>query len=212
MYDYNISKLKYQQLSQKEVEKARESWKKQIKMYQLTKEGKLDLEKQIKNKLDNNLNTLKRQFITEARNGLTNNKLLIQQQREQNKNNKTREQEMLELLQFQQQVIVLQAKANTLPPEQLIQELIQVQDATLFEVFKGAILSKCDEEQAVQVRSMKYVDRELEEIESSIKDMNFLDYKQGYILPMGMDDKSLDELVFDKDMSNYFFESRGVEE
>ena len=212
MYDYNISKLKYQQLSQKEVEKARESWKKQIKMYQLTKEGKLDLEKQIKNKLDNNLNTLKRQFITEARNGLTNNKLLIQQQREQNKNNKTREQEMLELLQFQQQVIVLQAKANTLPPEQLIQELIQVQDATLFEVFKGAILAKCDEEQAVQVRSMKYVDRELEEIESSIKDMNFLDYKQGYILPMGMDDKSLDELVFDKDMSNYFFKSGGVEE
>ena len=212
MYDYNISKLKYQQLSQKEVEKARESWKKQIKMYQLTKEGKLDLEKQIKNKLDNNLNTLKRQFITEARNGLTNNKLLIQQQREQNKNNKTREQEMLELLQFQQQVIVLQAKANTLPPEQLIQELIQVQDATLFEVFKGAILAKCDEEQAVQVRSMKYVDREMEEIESSIKDMNFLDYKQGYILPMGMDDKSLDELVFDKDMSNYFFKSGGVEE
>ena len=57
----------------------------------------------------------------------------------------------------------------------------------------------------MQVRNMKYVDREMESIESSIKDCNFLDFKQGYVLPLGMDDRTIEDLLFDEKMSDFFF-------
>lgn len=205
MFEYDLCKMKYQQLGQKEVEKARSAFKKQVKMYQMTKEGKAELKHEIANKLEENLGKLKRQFVQESRNGLMNNKALLLQQREDAKKGKSQQDKILELLQWQQDVALLQAKANTLPPEVLAEELAQVTDPKLFEVFKGSILAKCNEEQAVQVRSMKYVDREMESIESSIKDCNFLDYKQGYILPLGMDDRTIPDLLFDEKMSDFFF-------
>ena len=204
MFEYELCKMKYQTLGEKEVKKAREAYKKQT-MYQLKKEAEAELKKQIVNRLEDNLGKLKRQFVQESRNGLMNNKALLLQQREAEKNSKSQQDQMLELLKWQQDVMILQAKANTLPPEVLVEELAQVTDPKLFQVFQGAILAKCDEEQAVQVRSMKYVDREMESIESSIKDCNFLDYKQGYILPLGMDDRTIPDLVFDEKMSDFFF-------
>lgn len=212
MFEYDLCKMKYQQLGQKEVEKARSAFKKQVKMYQMTKEGKAELKQEISNKLEENLGKLKRQFVQESRNGLMNNKALLLQQREAEKKGKSQQDQMLELLQWQQDVMILQAKANTLPPEVLAEELAQVTDPKLFQVFQGAILAKCNEEQAVQVRSMKYVDREMESIESSIKDCNFLDYKQGYILPLGMDDRTIPDLLFDEKMSDFFFGSKVGEE
>ena len=205
MFEYDLCKMKYQQLGQKEVEKAREAFEAQCKRYVLTKEGKAELKREISNKLEENLAKYKRQFVQESRNGLMNNKALLLQQREAAKNSKSQQDQMLELLKWQQDVMILQAKANTLPPEVLVEELAQVTDPKLFQVFQGAILAKCDEEQAVQVRSMKYVDREMEQIESSIKDCNFLDYKQGYVLPLGMDDRTIEDLLFDEKMSDFFF-------
>lgn len=210
--EYELIKAKYQTLGEKEVKKAREAFELQCKRYVLTKDGKADLKREISNKLEENLAKYKRQFITEARNSLMNEKALLLQQREQNKANKTKDQQILDLLQFQQNVVVLQAKANTLPPELLIEELQQVQDPLLFDVFKGAILGKCDEQQATQVRSMKYVDREMEAIESSIKDCNFIDFKQGYVLPLGMDDRTIGDLVFGEDLSNFYFDNKVGEE
>ena len=212
MFEYDLVKRKYQELGQKEVEKAKEAYKKQNSMYQLSKEGKAELKHKISKRLEDNLGKLKRQFVQESRNGLMNNKALLLQQREAEKNSKSQQEQMLELLKWQQDVAILQAKANTLPPEVLAQELIEVTDPKLFEVFKGSILTKCNEEQAIQVRSIKYVDREMEAIENSIKDCNFLDYKQGYILPMGMDDRTIGDLVFDEDLSNFYFENREVGE
>lgn len=212
MFEYELVKLKYQQLGQKEVEKAKFAYQKTTSRYQLTKEGKTELKKQIANKLEDNLGKLKRQFVQESRNGLMNNKALLLQQREAEKNSKSQQEQMLELLKWQQDVAILQAKANTLPPEVLVQELTEVTDPKLFQVFQGSILAKCNEEQAIQVRSIKYVDREMEAIENSIKDCNFLDFKQGYILPLGMDDRTIGDLVFDEDLSNFFFSSNGGEE
>ena len=107
---------------------------------------------------------------------------------------------------------LLQAKANTMPVEVLVDELNNITDPKLFDVFKGVILGKCNEEQAVQVRSAKFVDRELEQIESSIKDCNFIDFKQGYVLPLGMDDRSIADLVFGEDLSNFYFDNKVGEE
>ena len=205
--EYELIKAKYQTLGEKEVKKAREAFEAQCKRYVLTKDGKAELKEQISNKLIENLDKYKKQFVTEARNSLMNEKALLLQQREQEKNSKSQQDKILELLQWQQDVALLQAKANTMPVEVLVNELNNITDPKLFDVFKGAILGKCNEEQAVQVRSAKFVDRELEQIESSIKDCNFLDYKQGYILPMGMDDRSIADLVFDEDLSNYYFEN-----
>ena len=211
MFEYDLCKMKYQQLGQKEVEKAREAYKKQT-MYQLKKEAEAELKKQIANKLEDNLGKLKRQFVQESRNGLMNNKALLQQQREAAKNSKSQQDQMLELLQWQQDVMILQAKANTLPPEVLVEELAQVTDPKLFQVFQGAILAKCDEEQAMQVRNLKYVDREMESIESSIKDCNFIDFKQGYVLPLGMDDRTIEDLLYGEKMSDFFFKGAAKEE
>lgn len=212
MFEYDLCKMKYQQLGQKEVEKAKEAYKAQCKRFVLTKEGKAELKQAITKRLEDNLGKLKRQFVQESRNGLMNNKALLLQKREAEKNSKSQQEQMLELLKWQQDVMILQAKANTLPPELLIEELQQVTDPKLFQVFQGAILAKCNEEQAIQVRSIKYVDRDMEAIENSIKDCNFLDYKQGYILPLGMDDRTIGDLVFDEDISNFFFSSNGGEE
>lgn len=212
MFEYELVKLKYQQLGQKEVEKAREAFEAQCKRYVLKKEAEAELKKQIANRLEDNLGKLKRQFVQESRNGLMNNKALLLQQREAEKNSKSQQDQMLELLKWQQDVMILQAKANTLPPEVLVQELAEVTDPKLFEVFKGAILAKCNEEQAIQVRSIKYVDTEIEAIENSIKDCNFIDFKQGYVLPLGMDDRTIQNLVFGEDLSNFYFENREVGE
>ena len=212
MFEYDLVKRKYQELGQKEVEKAKKSYKIQTSRYQLTKEGKTELKKQIANRLEDNLGKLKRQFVQESRNGLMNNKALLLQQREAEKNSKSQQQQMLELLKWQQDVMILQAKANTMPVEVLVDELNNITDPKLFDVFKGAILGKCNEEQAVQVRSAKFVDREMEQIESSIKDCNFIDFKQGYVLPLGMDDRTIGDLVFDEDLSNFYFENREVGE
>lgn len=211
MFEYDLVKRKYQELGKLEVEKAREAYKKQT-MYQLKKEAEAELKKQIANKLEDNLGKLKRQFVQESRNGLMNNKALLQQQREAAKNSKSQQDQMLELLQWQQDVMILQAKANTLPPEVLVEELAQVTDPKLFQVFQGAILAKCNEEQAVQVRSMKFVDREMEQIESSIKDCNFIDFKQGYVLPLGMDDRTIEDLLYGEKMSDFFFKGAAKEE
>ena len=203
--EYELIKAKYQTLGEKEVKKAREAFEAQCKRYVLTKEGKADLKREISNKLEENLDKYKKQFLTEARNSLMNEKALLLQQREQEKNSKSQQEQILELLQWQQDVALLQAKANTMPVEVLVDELAQVTDPKLFQVFQGAILAKCDEEQAMQVRNMKYVDRELESIESSIKDCNFIDFKQGYVLPLGMDDRTIEDLLFDEKMSDFFF-------
>ena len=205
--EYELIKAKYQTLGEKEVKKAREAFEAQCKRYVLTKEGKAELKEQISNKLIENLDKYKKQFVTEARNSLMNEKALLLQQREQEKNSKSQQEQILELLQWQQDVALLQAKANTMPVEVLVDELNNITDPKLFDVFKGAILGKCNEEQAVQVRSAKFVDRELEQIESSIKDCNFIDFKQGYVLPMGMDDRSIADLVFGEDLSNIYFEN-----
>lgn len=210
MFEYDLCKRKYQELGKIEVEKARSAYKKQT-MYQLKKEAEAELKNQIAKRLEDNLGKLKKQFIQESRNGLMNAKALVLQQREAEKNSKSQQDQMLELLKWQQDVMILQAKANTLPPELLVEELAQVTDPKLFEVFKGAILSKCDEEQAMQVRNMKYVDKEMESIESSIKDCNFQDFKQGYVLPLGMDDRPIEDLVFDEKMSDFFFGGDGKE-
>ena len=210
--EYELIKAKYQTLGEKEVKKAREAFEAQCKRYVLTKDGKADLKREISNKLEENLAKYKRQFITEARNSLMNEKALLQQQREAAKNSKSQQDQMLELLQWQQDVMILQAKANTLPPEVLVEELAQVTDPKLFQVFQGAILAKCDEEQAMQVRSMKYVDREMEQIESSVKDCNFIDFKQGYVLPLGMDDRTIEDLLYGEKMSDFFFKGAAKEE
>lgn len=204
MFEYDLCKMKYQQLGQKEVEKAREAYKKQT-MYQLKKEAEAELKKQIANRLEDNLGKLKRQFVQESRNGLMNNKTLLLQQREAEKKGKSQQDKILELLQWQQDVALLQAKANTMPVEVLVDELNNITDPKLFDVFKGAILGKCNEEQAVQVRSAKFVDREMEQIESSIKDCNFIDFKQGYVLPLGMDDRTIPDLLYGEKMSDFFF-------
>ena len=174
-------------------------------MYQLKKEAEAELKKQIANRLEDNLGKLKRQFVQESRNGLMNNKTLLLQQREAEKKGKSQQDKILELLQWQQDVALLQAKANTMPVEVLVDELNNITDPKLFDVFKGAILGKCNEEQAVQVRSAKFVDREMEQIESSIKDCNFIDFKQGYVLPLGMDDRTIPDLLYGEKMSDFFF-------
>ena len=212
MFKYDLVKRKYQELGQKEVEKAKKSYEIQTSRYQLTKEGKAELKQAITKRLEDNLGKLKRQFVQESRNGLMNNKALLLQKREAEKNSKSQQDQMLELLKWQQDVAILQAKANTLPPEVLVQELTEVTDPKLFEVFKGSILAKCNEEQAIQVRSIKYVDTEIEAIENSIKDCNFIDFKQGYVLPLGMDDRTIGDLVFGEDLSNFYFENREVGE
>lgn len=210
--EYELIKLKYQTLGEKEVKKAREAFELQCKRYVFTKDGKAELKEQISNKLIKNLDKYKKQFVTEARNSLMNEKALLLQQREQEKNSKSQQEQILELLQWQQDVALLQAKANTMPVEVLVDELNNITDPKLFEVFKGAILAKCNEEQAVQVRSAKFVDRELEQIESSIKDCNFIDFKQGYVLPLGMDDRTIGDLVFGEDLSNFYFDNKVGEE
>ena len=210
--EYELIKTKYQTLGEMEVKKAREAFEAQCKRYVLTKEGKAELKEQISNKLIENLDKYKRQFLTEARNSLMNEKATLLQKRENEKNSKSQQDKILELLQWQQDVALLQAKANTMPVEVLVDELNNITDPKLFDVFKGAILGKCNEEQAVQVRSAKFVDREMEAIESSIKDCNFIDFKQGYVLPLGMDDRTIGDLVFGEDLSNFYFDNKVGEE
>ena len=210
--EYELIKAKYQTLGEKEVKKAREAFEAQCKRYVLTKEGKAELKEQISNKLIENLDKYKRQFLTEARNSLMNEKATLLQKRENEKNSKSQQDKILELLQWQQDVALLQAKANTMPVEVLVDELNNITDPKLFDVFKGAILQRCNEEQAVQVRSAKFVDREMEQIESSVKDCNFIDFKQGYVLPLGMDDRTIGDLVFGEDLSNFYFDNKVGEE
>lgn len=115
MFEYDLCKAKYQTLGEKEVKKAREAFEAQCKRYVLTKDGKADLKREISNKLEENLAKYKRQFITEARNSLMNEKALLLQQREQEKNSKSQQEQILELLQWQQDVAYYKLKQTQCP-------------------------------------------------------------------------------------------------
>ena len=87
-----------------EIHKAQSAYKKQTEEINYTAKGLANLEFKIKNELDTNLQKIRQQFIDEVKNPVTEQLALYQQEKANKKAKLTKEDKILQALEFQNAV------------------------------------------------------------------------------------------------------------
>ena len=193
-----------------EIHKAQSAYKKQTEEINYTAKGLSRLEFQIKNELDTNLQKIRQQFIDEVKNPVTEQLALYQQEKHNQKAKMTKEDKILQALEFQNAVTKMQAQINIAGDGiNLLQELDQIEDEDLYNVFKGMLIANTSDENKSKIRSKHYVDQTLALLEEQVQDLKLVEADMSPMFGMNYGGAGFDEVVakevFGKDLSDTFF-------
>ena len=193
-----------------EIHKAQSAYKKQTEEINYTAKGLANLEFKIKNELDTNLQKIRQQFIDEVKNPV-NEQLAVYQQEKANKKAKlTKEDKILQALEFQNAVTKMQAQINIAGDGiNLLQELDTIEDEDLYNVFKGMLIANTSDENKSKIRSKHYTDQTLALLEEQVQDLKKVEADMSPMFGMNYGGAGFDEVVakevFRKDLSDTFF-------
>lgn len=203
--EYNLQNeiSKAQTQSAVEIEKARKALETQLNTYNFTQQGKDVLVANICIKLDEKLKQIKHEFLAQAK-PATENALV------EYRNRVPRVKSQTELMEQQIKLELAKAEAQTLPLQEAIAKLQDEQDPTVFEVLKGAMLSKYqDQEDNMSISTVKYVNKEEQALFNDIQTVGFIDMRVlDYIVPLQYDYGKSDvkQLLLGKEeVSDYYF-------
>lgn len=176
------------------------------KYNQMEKEYKEDILKeklyQLEKECNNKLLVLKNNFIIEAKKGLQVDMQNILEKREKAQNNKTKEDRILEQLEYQQEVDQYKAMIEIATENTFPNILDQIQNEKVFNVVKATAYQLAENKQAIL--SIKYNDKELQEIQSNINSVKYLESKVlEPILPITIND--IHSFITNTNMSDYYF-------
>lgn len=193
-----------------EIHKAKNAYQKQTEEINYTAKGLSRLEFQIKNELDTNLQKIRQQFIDEVKNPVTEQLALYQQEKANKKAKMTKEDKILQALEFQNAVTKMQAQINIAGDGiNLLQELDTIEDEDLYNVFKGMLIANTSDENKSKIRSKHYVDQTLALLEEQVQDLKMVQADMSPMFGVNYGGAGFDEVVakevFGKDLSDTFF-------
>ena len=193
-----------------EIHKAQSAYKKQTEEINYTAKGLANLEFKIKNELDTNLQKIRQQFIDEVKNPVTEQLALYQQEKHNQKAKMTKEDKILQALEFQNAVTKMQAQINIAGDGiNLLQELDTIEDEDLYTVFQGMLIANTSDENKSKIRSKHYVDQTLALLEEQVQDLKMVEADMSPMFGMNYGGAGFDEVVakevFGKDLSDTFF-------
>ena len=193
-----------------EIHKAQSAYKKQTEEINYTAKGLANLEFKIKNELDTNLQKIRQQFIDEVKNPVTEQLALYQQEKANKKAKMTKEDKILQALEFQNAVTKMQAQINIAGDGiNLLQELDQIEDEDLYTVFQGMLIANTSDENKSKIRSKHYVDQTLALLEEQVQDLKMVEADMSPMFGVNYGGAGFDEVVakevFGKDLSDTFF-------
>lgn len=193
-----------------EIHKAQSAYKKQTEEINYTAKGLANLEFKIKNELDTNLQKIRQNFLDDVKNPVTEQLALYQQEKANKKAKMTKEDKILQALEFQNAVTKMQAQINIAGDGiNLLQELNQIEDEDLYNVFKGMLIANTDAENRSKIRSKHYVDQTLALLQEQAQDLKLVEADMSPMFGMNYGGAGFDEVVakevFGKDLSDTFF-------
>mgnify|MGYP000965935577 CR=1 FL=1 len=177
---------------------------------QMKKEYREDILKeklyQLETECNNQLLLLKNNFIKEAKEGLQVDMQNILEKREKAQNNKTKEDRILEQLEYQQEVDQYKAMIEIATENTFPEILNQIQNEKVFNVVKAAAYQLAENKQAIL--SIKWTDKELQGIQANMNSVQYLESRVlEPILPININD--IHSYITNTNMSDFYF-SGGV--
>ena len=193
-----------------EIHKAQSAYKKQTEEINYTAKGLANLEFKIKNELDTNLQKIRQNFLDDVKNPVTEQLALYQQEKANKRAKMTKEDKILQALEFQNAVTKMQAQINIAGDGiNLLQELDTIEDEDLYNVFKGMLIANTSDENKSKIRSKHYVDQTLALLEEQVQDLKMVEADMSPMFGMNYGGAGFDEVVakevFGKDLSDTFF-------
>ena len=193
-----------------EIHKAQSAYKKQTEEINYTAKGLANLEFKIKNELDTNLQKIRQNFLDDVKNPVTEQLALYQQEKANKKAKMTKEDKILQALEFQNAVTKMQAKINIAGDGiNLLQELDQIEDEDLYTVFQGMLIANTSDMNKSKIRSKHYVDQTLALLEEQVQDLKMVEADMSPMFGVNYGGAGFDEVVakevFGKDLSDTFF-------
>ena len=208
--DYYERKRKAIEATIAEIHKAQSAYKKQTEEINYTAKGLANLEFKIKNELDTNLQKIRQQFIDEVKNPVTEQLAVYQQEKANKKAKMTKEDKILQALEFQNKVTMLQAKVDIAGDgAMLIQDLMEIKDEDLFNVFQGMLIRNTDDEHKSIIRQKKFIDEQLVELQGRVDDFKVVEASMSPMFGANYGGAGFDEVVerevFGRNLSDTFF-------
>ena len=193
-----------------EIHKAQSAYKKQTEEINYTAKGLANLEFKIKNELDTNLQKIRQNFLDDVKNPTLEQLALYQQEKANKKAKMTKEDKILQALEFQNAVTKMQAQINIVGDWiNLLQELDQIEDEVLYNVFKGMLIANTSDENKSKIRSKHYTDQTLALLEEQVQDLKMVEADMNPMFGVNYGGAGFDEVVakevFGKDLSDTFF-------
>ena len=203
MYNLQDEINKTEQRSVLEIEKARKALETQLNTYNFSKQGKDNLIAGICDKLDETLKQIKHEFLVQAK-PATENALFEYQ------NRPPKQRGQVELMEQQLRIELAKAETQTLPLQEAIAKLQDEQDPTVFEIFKGSLLSKyTDKDENMSISAVKYVNKEEAALYNDIQTVGFIDSRVlDFMVPLAYNYGKSDvrQLLLGKEeLSEYYF-------
>ena len=214
-YNYVEEKQRVQKESAKRIIAIRNKYKKNLEMYQYTEKGLQTMEHQLINELEEQLLQLRSGFITIAQEKTQDNKRkLIEQRMAQQP--KTQGEMLCDYMKFFKQVKVYESMVLSQGADlDLLNTLATDDDISrdVFEVVKGAMIQVVPQEEKANYRNIKKTDTAMNKIMADINDLERIKNSvNSPIVGIEFADKSLYELVTEKELSNYYFDNKQQKE
>ena len=200
MYNYNEHYEKAIQEGAELLAKAKKDFA------QMKKEYREDILKeklyQLETECNNQLLLLKNNFIKEAKESLQMDMQNILEKREKAETNKTKEDRILEQLEYQQEVDQYKAMIEIATKNTFPEILDQIQNEKVFNVVKAAAYQLAENKQAIL--SIKYNDKELGAIQANMNSVQYLESRVlEPILPININD--IHSYITNTNISDYYF-------
>ena len=173
---------------------------------QMKKEYKEDILKeklyQLETECNDQLLVLKDNFIINAKKELQVEMQELLEKREKAQNNKSKEDRILGLLEYQQELDQYKAMIEIATENTFPEVLAEIQNEKVFNVVKATAYQLAENKQAIL--SIKYNDKELQEIQANMNSVQYLESRVlEPILPININD--IHSYITNTNMSDYFF-------
>ena len=199
MYNYNEHYEKTIKEGADLLAEAKKSYTQMKKEYRedVLKEKLYQLEKEC----NNQLLLLKNNFIIEAKKGLQLDMQNILAEREKAESNKTKEDRILEQLEYQQEVDQYKAMIEIATENTFPEILAEIQNEKVFNVVKATAYQLAENKQTIL--SIKWTDKELQGIQANMNSIQYLESRVlEPILPININD--IHSFITNTNMSDYY--------
>ena len=216
MFDYYGRKKVAQMQSRKVIEKYADEYAKLTHRLSFSEAGLKELENELKDKCQNELMVIRKNFKNEAEPGLSNNKLEYAQAKKDKYSKLTAQEKQTMLIEQQLKIQELEAQLEIYGAGGMLETLkeLSTQDEQLFNIVKGKCMAKADANTKNIISGMNYIDLVEADMDAQRKDLAIIDMRWDTpIFDVSMEGKSLEQLIFNKenDMSDYFFSNSNAE-